>query len=69
MKATLKFPKRIQAELFAKEYSRFSLMGHTITSGLKNVEVIVYNINKESKKWIDNYVKEFNWLQENKDFL
>ncbi len=60
MKATLNFTKRIDAENFAIAWARFSKSGHTIGSGSKNVNVDIYDINKDKKIWIDNYVSNMN---------
>lgn len=56
MQATLTFPKRIQAEAFAKAWSRFSMSGHTICAGLENVKVIVYGVEENHKNWINQYI-------------
>jgi hypothetical protein len=60
MTAILKFPKRSQAEEFARDWSRYSKKGHTIGAGLENVEVSIYGFEEDGKKWIDNYVAEMN---------
>jgi len=56
MDATLTFPTREQAQEFAKQWGRKSLMGHTMTAGLHNVQVTVWNVTDELKQWIDEYV-------------
>lgn len=56
MEATLTFENREDAEAFAKSWSRKSLTGHTITAGLKNVQVTVWNVTDELRQWIDDYV-------------
>lgn len=56
MKATLTFPTRDQAEQFCKAWGRKTLTGHTITAGLHNVQVTVWNVTDQLKEWIDNYV-------------
>lgn len=60
MTATIKFPAREQAEIFATNWSRYSKLGHTIGSGTKNVTVDVYNISEDQKIWIDNYIANIN---------
>lgn len=58
MEATLTFTTRQDAEAFAKAWGRKSLMGHTITAGLQNVKVTVWNVTDELKEWIDSYVNK-----------
>ena len=60
MNATLTFPTKELAENFAKEWSRHTLNGHTISGGDTDVKVSIYNITDEHKKWIDNYVLNLN---------
>lgn len=60
MKATLKFPLRIQAEKFAKNYARYSKKGHLVGSGLVNVEVTVFDVTDQDKDWIDGYISGLN---------
>jgi len=60
MKATIKFATRELAEKFATDWSRFSLTGHIIGSGIENVEVKVFDITKEQKIWIDEYFLKTN---------
>ena len=59
-KATLTFDTRNNAEIFAKAWSRKSLMGHTIGAGTQNVKVSIYNITDDLKKWVDDYVAKMN---------
>lgn len=59
MKATLTFPERQQAENFAIAWGRHTKTGHLIGSGLKNVEVTVWDV-EDHKEFIDNYVKTMN---------
>jgi hypothetical protein len=60
MTAILKFPKREQAIKFSIDWTRYSKKGHSISSGLENVEVSIYGFEEDGKKWIDNYVAEIN---------
>jgi len=52
---TLVFNTRAQAEQFAKEWSRKTLMGHTLGKGMTDVEVTVYDVTAELSDWIENY--------------
>ena len=56
MKATLKFQTNEQAEKFALAFSRRTLGGHI----LGNKKVTVFNIGKDEKLFIDNYVNNLN---------
>ena len=56
MKATLTFPTRQQAEDFAKEWSRKTLTGHTISAGMKDVQVTVWDVTDLLKNWIEDYI-------------
>ena len=56
MKATLKFQTNEQAEKFALAFSRRTLGGHI----LGNKQVTVFNIGKDEKLFIDNYVNNLN---------
>ena len=60
MKATLTFTNRNQAENFTIAWGRFSKTGHHIGGGFKNVKVTVFDIDNESKKFVDDYVLELN---------
>ena len=60
MEATLTFTNRIQAEQFAKAWSRKTLTGHTISAGIENVQVTVWNVTDELKEWIDSYISALN---------
>jgi len=60
MKATLTFSNRAQAEDFSTKWTRFSKCGTMIGSGLENVEVTVWDIDKKGKKFIDDYVSKIN---------
>lgn len=55
-KATLTFETRIAAYEFAESWSRFSLKGHSIGSGTKNVTVTLYDVDDEGKDFIDWYI-------------
>ena len=52
LKATVKFPARGMALDFARDWTRYTLMGHSI----KGNTVEVYNVTDESRVWIDSYV-------------
>lgn len=56
MKATLKFQQRFQAEKFAKLWGRYSKKGHSIGSGMTDVEVDIYNVTEKDKEWINKYI-------------
>tara|TARA_R100001163_G_C4949220_1_gene117720 strand:+ start:43 stop:216 length:174 start_codon:yes stop_codon:yes gene_type:complete len=56
MKATLTFQNNKQANDFALAYSRKTLKGHVVG----NNTVTVYNVNEETKIFIDEYVKNLN---------
>lgn len=60
MKATLTFPKRLQAEDFAKAWSRHSKTGHIVGSGTENVNVTVFDVTESGQAWIDNYISNIN---------
>ena len=63
----IKFHTRDQANEFAKQWTRKTLMGHAISK----TTVSVSNVTKESLKWINEYVDEINYLASatNKDLL
>ena len=50
--AKLTFKDRASADLFAKMYTRKSLMGHTVS---KNT-VTIYNVDNDMKAWINDYI-------------
>jgi len=58
MKATLTFTTRQQAEDFAKAWSRKTLTGHTVSAGMQNVQVTVWNVTDQLKEWIETYVNQ-----------
>jgi hypothetical protein len=60
MKATLNFPTREQAEQFALDWGRYSKTGHIVGAGETDVEVTVFDLTDEDKKWVDNYVANMN---------
>ncbi len=60
MKATINFPTRAMAERFARDWSRFTLCGHSISAGTKDVSVSVYDVTDERKDWIDRYTSNIN---------
>jgi len=52
--AELIFSDNQQAELFAKSYTRKTLMGHSV----HDKTVKIYNVTNDIKQWITDYVKE-----------
>ena len=61
--AELTFNDRDSANLFARDYSRKTLMGHSISGSKENqagYTVKVYNVTSETKAWIDSYVQNIN---------
>jgi len=56
MKATLKFNNNEQATKFAAAWSRATSGGHI----LGDTDVTVYNIDNDSKKFIENYINKLN---------
>jgi len=60
MKATLTFKTREQAEIFATKWARYTKEGHVIGAGTENVQVIVYDVDDDRKKFIDNYILNLN---------
>lgn len=56
MKATLNFQTIEQAEKFALAFSRKTLGGHIVS----NTKVTVFNIGKDEKIFIDNYINKLN---------
>ena len=52
--ATLKFVNRSDAELFAKLYTRKTLMGHSIGGST----VTIWNVTNDIKQWINEYVSQ-----------
>lgn len=63
----VKFNTREQANEFAKQWTRKTLMGHVICK----TTVSVSNVTKESLKWINEYAEELNYLASatNEDLL
>jgi hypothetical protein len=55
---TLNFETRQQAEDFAKLYTRFTLRGNLIGSGLENVKVTVYDVTTKELEWIMTFVND-----------
>lgn len=56
MNAKINFNTNEQAQVFALQYSRATLGGTTISK----TEVSVYNVDEESKTFIDEYIKQLN---------
>ena len=56
MNATLNFNTNQQAEDFALQYSRVTLNGHIIA----DTKVSVYNVDADTKTFIDEYVDKLN---------
>jgi len=56
MKATLNFTTPEQAEIFAIQWTRKTLLGNTVS----NKSVSIYGITEEFKNWVDNYVTQLN---------
>lgn len=56
MSATLTFNTRENAQLFCQQWTRYSLRGHTMGAGTKNVEVKLYDVTEDNKQWIDSWV-------------
>lgn len=63
MQATLTFPNRAMAELFASAWARYTLQGHDMSATKENgsVSVTVYHIDEIRKEWLDNYVNSINF--------
>lgn len=59
-KATIKFPTKQQADIFATEWSRYSKTGHIVGAGTEDVEVTIFDLTEEDKKWVDNYTSKIN---------
>ena len=57
MTATLKFATRELAETFCKAWSRYSLRGHSLGSGLTDVSVKVHDVSESDERWINEWVK------------
>ena len=62
LKATLTFPDRETAKGFSIEWGRKSLMGNTMSAVKQDgsVDVSIYNITKELKRWVDTYIASIN---------
>ena len=56
MKATINFKTSEQAETFAIQWTRRTLLGHTVS----NKTVSVYGITDEFKIFIDSYISQLN---------
>ena len=56
MKATLNFTTSKQAETFATQWTRRTLLGTTIS----NTKVSIYGITDEFKMWVDEYINKLN---------
>lgn len=58
MNAKLTFPSRDLAKLFARDYTRKTLVGHAISPDdpQGRVQVTVYEVTEERKAWIESYV-------------
>lgn len=63
--ATITFPNRSLAKLFAKNWSIKTLTGHTISHTEKSGEtkVKVYNVTKDLKDWIDSEISLINFCK------
>jgi DNA polymerase III sliding clamp (beta) subunit (PCNA family) len=59
-KASLTFPNREEAELFALKWGRYSKSGHIVGSGLKDVKVTVFDVTEKDKEWINSYIENIN---------
>ena len=62
MKATLNFKHHEMANLFAVQWSRLTLMGHTVSAQRPDggATVEVYNVTPELRWVIDDYVERLN---------
>lgn len=60
MKATLTFPSRDMAKKFASEWAHYTLTGNDMsaTKDDGSVDVTVYDVTNERKKWIDSYISQ-----------
>lgn len=58
--AKLTFPNRELATQFGIEWSRFSMRGRDTSSTKENgsVEVKIYNVSDDEKKWVDEWIKK-----------
>jgi hypothetical protein len=56
--ATLRFPTMDLAEKFGVEWSRYTFEGRDRSSLKKDgsVEVKIYHVNEERKKWIESWI-------------
>jgi hypothetical protein len=55
---TVRFEERQEAEVFATLWARFSKKGHTVGSGLENVDVTVSDVEPTELDWIKEYVSK-----------
>lgn len=55
--ATLNFPNRQLAIVFATAWGRYSARGHDMGAGKENVKVTIYEVTDEDRKWIENWIK------------
>jgi len=58
--ASIIFPTREMACEFARDYSRHTLRGHSISAGDTDVEVALDGLSDEDKKWINERVASLN---------
>ncbi len=59
-KATLTFTTRETAESFATQWTRHTLTGHTIGSGMTGVKVVLHNVSDDDKEWINSTISRLN---------
>ena len=52
------FEKRSEAERFAISWGRYSLSGHIVGAGEEDVEVTIFNVTEQQKKWVENYISK-----------
>lgn len=64
--ATLTWATRADATAFAKAWAAHTLRGHSMTSGMENVEVKLTDVTNEEKKWVNDYIKEHEEKQASK---
>jgi len=55
---TLNFEKRQGAERFAIDWERLTKKGHTIGSGIKDVEVVIHNVTMQELNWIKKQINK-----------
>lgn len=67
LKCDVNFQTREQANEFAKQWTRKTLMGHVISK----TTVSVQNVTTETQKWINEYAENINFLasKTNEDLL